>query len=195
MQIQLSMKRFDFRLFVVVAVFVLLCAACSKSREPAPPTSIPFPTFTSTPEPTSIPEPTSTPSLEDDSIYRDGVQRIIGDETLDYSVASSWITIGEKFDLLSEDATLIANELWQIEIAIAVASLQTAYSNAQDLQPPAHLKTFHNIFIEGLYNCDLASQEIVRGVDELNTDYLLSASTFIRLCVETLKLAYTDPNW
>lgn len=137
----------------------------------------------------------ATPTPDFRSAYRDEVNLILMGDGKGYDVASALFTIGNAFNKASVDPTLILDNAWRIEVTLAVAVLRNNYDDAGKLTPPANLRSFHNLLVEGLSYCNLAADQIVKGIDELDADAIEDALGLIELCTGMLQRAAADPNW
>lgn len=137
----------------------------------------------------------ATPTPDFRSAYRDEVNLILMGDGKGYDVASALFTIGNAFNKASVDPTLILDNAWRIEVTLAVAVLRKNYDDAGKLTPPANLRSFHNLMVEGLSYCNLAADQIVKGIDELDADAIEDALGLIELCTGMLQRAAADPNW
>ena len=70
-----------------------------------------------------------------------------------------------------------------------------SYEDARKLSPPSRLRNFHNLLIEGLSYCNLATGKITKGIDNLDADLIQEAAELIELCGAMVQRASADPNW
>ncbi|MXY93091.1 MAG: hypothetical protein F4047_18635 [Caldilineaceae bacterium SB0670_bin_27] len=144
--------------------------------------------------PTATPRPAAT-SIPLDSDYREKVNLILIGDGKGWDVGSALLTIGNAFTRAGADPTLLLNDTWRVEVALAAAVLQGQYDEARNLKPPGNLRSFHNLMVEGLSYCDLAADQIIKGVDELDGDAIEDAVGLVELCTAMLQRAAADPNW
>lgn len=137
----------------------------------------------------------ATPTPDFRSAYRESVNQILMGEGKGWDVTSALFTIGNAFNRASMDSTLILDDAWRVEVTLATVVLQTNYDDARKLKPPANLRKFHNLLVEGLSYCNLAASQIVKGLDELDGEIIDDAVGLIELCTGMLQRAAADPNW
>lgn len=142
-------------------------------------------------------EGTPTPIVRQSgqNVYRSEIARIVFEDPLGYDVASALSILGDAFTRAGDNPFLFMDDQWKIEVALAIGSLSMSYDEARKLNPPSNLKAFHNLVIEGLSYCDLAGDQMVEGIDELDADALEDAVGLIELCGALLERAAADPNW
>lgn len=169
-------------------------AARQATRRSATATAQARMTMTAQARPTATRRPDATP-IPGNSNYRDKVELILVGDGKGYDVGTALSTLGDAFTRAGRDATLLLNDAWKIEVALAVAVLQVNYEDARKLNPPANLRKFHNLMVEGLSYCDLAGDQLLKGVDNVDADALEDGVGLIQLCTGMLERASTDPNW
>ncbi|MDE0070224.1 MAG: hypothetical protein OXO48_10950 [Caldilineaceae bacterium] len=138
--------------------------------------------------------PTATPQTSE-THYRKEVARILTGDGLGYDVASSIARIGDAFTRAGRNPSLILNDQWRIEVVLSTESLKMSYNDAKKLKPPISLRNFHNLMIEGLSYCNLATGKITKGIDNLDADLIEEAANLIELCGAMVGQAGADPNW
>lgn len=140
----------------------------------------------------SQPQATPTPVGGD---YREKVNLIMTGDGTGGDIVSALYSIGDAFSRASRQPDLLLDGAWKMEVTVAVASLKLNYQDAKKLTPPPSLRRFHNLVIEGLSYCDMAGDQITRGLDQLDAELLLDAGDLINLCNGILIRASEDPNW
>ena len=144
---------------------------------------------------TATPRPRATAVPVAGSAYRDKVIVILTGDGTGWDIASAMYTLSDAFTRAGQQPALLLDDTWKIEVTVAVATLQMNYNDAKELKPPTNLRQFHNLLIEGLAYCDMAGDQIIRGLDELDADALEDSVGLIELCSEILTRAAEDPNW
>ncbi|MDE0431271.1 MAG: hypothetical protein OXH98_16025 [Caldilineaceae bacterium] len=139
--------------------------------------------------------PTPIAHQSGEKTYRAEISRIVFEDPLGYDVANALSILGDAFTRAGDNPFLFMNDQWKIEVALAIGSLSMSYDEARKLKPPSNLKAFHNLVIEGLSYCDLAGDQMVEGIDELDADALEDSVGLIELCGALLERAAADPNW
>lgn len=142
----------------------------------APPTKVP-PTQrpTTTPKPENLSKPVSSPTPRiSTSAYRKGLA-VVFDNCINslnmYALAA---------EAAAENVTLILNDEWRMDMAIALVGVEGCGENLQErrLVPPEYEKVDKYLVEAGGYYI-LAVEYTIKGIDDLDGDYLHKAADYI----------------
>ncbi|MCZ7568843.1 MAG: thermonuclease family protein [Ardenticatenaceae bacterium] len=138
------------------------------------PTDTPAPTPTSTPEPS--PTATNTPSVDpSESAY---IQAVI---ELSESYAEAWTKASELATTVGSDVSLIFDQDWRTEMAVALGTVKANNARVRQLEAPARFAEVHAELLVAAAHYDRAVDLFAEGIDELNADKMTRAAAEIEI--------------
>ena len=134
---------------------------------PLPPTSTPKP---KPPTNTPIP-PTPTPGF---SAEEQAYALTVAEITADY--ADSFNKVSALTIEAGENAWLILNDEWKLEMAVGLAIWQICGDRIRALKAPSRLQGIHQNLVEATKHIDRAGTLLAQGIDEIDADKINGAT-------------------
>lgn len=143
-------------------------------------TDTPAPTNTS--HPTNTPEPTATavPAAAASSLEADELVYVMALGEIGESYAEAWTKAGKLMAEAGRNLTLIADEDWRIQMALALATIKANNKRVRELNVPPRFAGIQAEMLVAADHYDRAVDLIAEGIDERDGDKMARGTEEIK---------------